>query len=252
MPLSYHLIDGYNLLHAAGLARETYGPGDYERTRYALLAKIADGLDDASRERTVVVFDAFDPPPGVAPRFRFREMTVEFAVESGEADARIEHLIRRHSAPRQLRVVSDDIRLKQAAKRRGGAAVRCESFLRRLERFASSGRSSAATDRPADATDDAHASIDAGTGDWLSYFGVAGDELPLPDETAMSDPAPRATDPSPPVTNSGRPKQPNPPSKTLNEAVDEPPADDLAFWQRRIDEALAEERLSDSRRRESS
>ena len=49
MPLPFHLIDGYNLLHVAGLARETYGPGDYERVRFALLIRIADGLDERRR-----------------------------------------------------------------------------------------------------------------------------------------------------------------------------------------------------------
>ena len=45
MPLPYHLIDGYNLLHAAGLAREKYGPGDLERALARLEANEAP-LDD--------------------------------------------------------------------------------------------------------------------------------------------------------------------------------------------------------------
>ena len=45
-----YLFDGYNLLHAAGLARANYGPGDLERARTALLLKVSDGLDDADRE----------------------------------------------------------------------------------------------------------------------------------------------------------------------------------------------------------
>src|SRR5688572_18723775 len=118
MPVPYHLIDGYNLLHAAGLARETYGSGDLERARFALLVRVADGLDDAQRGRTSVVFDAADPPPDAARQFRFRDMTIIFAVASTDADALIEELIRVHSSPRQLRVVSDDIRLQRAAKRR--------------------------------------------------------------------------------------------------------------------------------------
>ncbi len=34
------LIDGYNLLHAAGLGRARYGPGDLQRARQALLRKL--------------------------------------------------------------------------------------------------------------------------------------------------------------------------------------------------------------------
>lgn len=262
MPLTYHLVDGYNLLHAAGLARATYGPDDYERVRFALLVKIAEGLDDASRARTTVVFDAFDPPAGAIHRFRFREMTVEFAVETGEADERIEQLIRRHPSPRQLRVVSDDIRLKQAAKRRGSAAVGCETFLQRLDRYRNRDDSSAeptgtpAVPRGTDA---------AATGAWLDYFGIAGDEAAQPVEAShIARPEPEVeTHDAPPLsrpnaTNATSKSKPPKPDRRTRRAPSvsgpsaDPPAEDLAFWQKRIEDALAEEQASRDRRRESS
>ncbi|MGC1273981.1 MAG: NYN domain-containing protein [Planctomycetaceae bacterium] len=268
MSLSYHLIDGYNLLHAAGLARATYGPGDYERVRYALLIRIADGLDDAARERATVVFDAFDPPPDATARFRFRELTVQFAGDSGDADSLIEELIRRHSSPRQLRVVSDDIRLQRAAKRRGASAVKCDSFLRRLERFAApqtnpSGRS---------AGDDTPPAADAA--DWLAYFGLAEDDAAK--EVGKSVESVKADQPtaesradsfSQSPANSRRKSSQAQPSSTAGGAKNdmnrgqipparnrdsETPAEELSFWQRRIEEAFAEERSSRPHRPESS
>lgn len=262
MPLPYHLIDGYNLLHAAGFARATYGPGDLERARFGLLVRVADGLDDAERERTTVVFDAADPPPDAAGRFRFHEMTVLFAVETGEADALIEELIRRHSSPRQLRVVSDDVRLQRAAKRRGAQAVKSEAFLGRLNRKATS------LSRPKDRTRGEAAQEAAGqTGDWLAFFGLYGDDLaaqisepPAVIETDRPAAAsrPEVGQPSSSLkrsdATSGRKKtspERRPESRTPETDADAP-AEDIAFWQRRIEEALADEDASHERRSDAS
>ncbi len=252
MALPYHLIDGYNLLHAAGLSRETYGPGDYERARTALLVRICDGLDDGARERTTVVFDAFDPPIDAVSHFRFREVAVRFAVDAGEADHLIEQLIRRHSSPRQLRVVSDDIRVRQAAKRRGAAAVKCDAFLRRLDRYvASEGRSVAESRLPV-----------ASPGDWLDYFGLSGDDAktgfsdlndaagpsPLPDHRTAANEGQL-----PSSQRNGPPAPGRRPAKPISQDIESSsPADDIGYWQRRIEEVLAEERSRNSSRPESS
>ena len=63
MATPFHIIDGYNLLHAAGLGRPTYGPGDLERCRNRLLSFLRTHLRAAERARTTVVFDARDAPP---------------------------------------------------------------------------------------------------------------------------------------------------------------------------------------------
>ena len=47
------LIDGYNLLHAAGLARRRYGRDGLERSRNRLLDLLAGLLTDAERPRTL-------------------------------------------------------------------------------------------------------------------------------------------------------------------------------------------------------
>lgn len=245
MPLPYHLIDGYNLLHAAGLARASYGPGDLGRARTALLLRVAEGLDDPERERTTVVFDAADPPPDAERRFRFREVTVLFAVDGGEADALIEELIRRHPSPRQLRVVSDDIRLQKAAKRRGSQAVKSDAFLRRLRRQAE-------PSKPSDQTTENAA---AGVGDWLEFFGIGNEDLAadVVEEPTEPDAASVPVQPSGPLAKSqatsGTAKQAskeNIAGQSRRVTAPEPQTeaatgDDLGFWQRRIDELLAEE-----------
>jgi predicted RNA-binding protein with PIN domain len=244
MPLPYHLIDGYNLLHAAGLARASYGPGDLERARTALLLRVAEGLNDPERERTTVVFDAADPPPDAEHRFRFREIAVLFAVEGGEADALIEELIRRHPSPRQLRVVSDDIRLQKAAKRRGSQAVNSDAFLRRLKRQAEPTRS------PGRASEDAG----AGVGDWLEFFGIGKDGLvtgvaaePIHPESVPKPANPSGSSAKPqPASGSSKPaaggKRADPARReAASEKSEGTTGDELGFWQRRIDELLTDE-----------
>jgi len=128
MAKQFLIIDGYNLMHAAGLARPRYGPGDLERSRNRLLRFLKSALPDDLRRRTTIVFDAWEPPPGLQSTMMVEEMTVIYAVAPGEADAEIEKLIAAHSAPKQLTVVSSDRRLQQAAARRKARAIDSETW----------------------------------------------------------------------------------------------------------------------------
>lgn len=134
MPQEFLIIDGYNLMHAAGLARARYGPGDLARRRHRLLQRLKTILSEQQRRRTTVVFDAWEPPPEGNRLEKVAGMTVQFAAAPGEADAVIEELIAKHSAPKQLTVISGDRRLQQAAARRKAQAVDSETWLARQTR----------------------------------------------------------------------------------------------------------------------
>jgi predicted RNA-binding protein with PIN domain len=133
MPARFLIIDGYNLLHAAGLALANYAPGQLAAKRRELLIRIARRLSVEERQRCTVVFDAIDAPPNLASRFKHGEITVQFAKPGQEADEVIEHLISQHSAPRRLTVVSSDHRLQTAVIRRRGLGIDSEVFLKQLE-----------------------------------------------------------------------------------------------------------------------
>ena len=79
MAALFLIIDGYNLMHAAGLARATYGPGDLARKRLELLVKLARRLTIEERKRCTVVFDAIDAPPNLPGRFVHQEIVILFA-----------------------------------------------------------------------------------------------------------------------------------------------------------------------------
>jgi predicted RNA-binding protein with PIN domain len=133
MSVPFLIIDGYNLMHASGLARSTYGPGDLARQRHLLLVKLSRLLTAEERKRCTIVFDAIDAPADLPGRFKHEEMIVRFAERGHEADEMIETLIRQHSAPRRLMVVSSDHRIQTAINRRRGTAIDSDIFLKQLE-----------------------------------------------------------------------------------------------------------------------
>jgi len=133
MSAPFLLIDGYNLLHAAGLARLRYGPGDLERARHRLVGMLCEKLDVAEQMRCTVVYDAQNAPSDVRRDGKQNEIRVLFAAPGQDADGTIEDLIASHPAAKNLIVVSSDHRLHKAAKRRGAQPVDSEIFWERLQ-----------------------------------------------------------------------------------------------------------------------
>jgi predicted RNA-binding protein with PIN domain len=130
------IIDGYNVLYAAGrfLSRDT--SSGLEQDRRDLLRHVSRRLSPRERGRTTVVFDARDRGDLPAPPRREAELLVVFADRDGDADVTIERLIRTNSAPRRLCVVSSDHRLQKAARRRRATFLDSDVFLKRLARRA--------------------------------------------------------------------------------------------------------------------
>ncbi len=122
------LIDGYNLLHASGV----FGSGgrtSLESSREALLDWLGNILSDAQRRRTTIVFDARESLPGLPRWLEKHGLTILFSPRGREADDLLEELIRDHSAPRSLTVVSSDHRIHRAARRRRTTPVDSERWV---------------------------------------------------------------------------------------------------------------------------
>lgn len=185
MPQPFLIIDAYNLMHACGLARSRYGPGDLERGRNRFLKWLENRLTDAERRRATVVFDAHDAPRGLESTAIHEGMTVLYAPPGGDADSLIEELIAAHSAPSQIRVVSSDRRLRRAARRRRGTSVASEAFARQLEhRHENRADVSPDADQRAKQT----GSLDeAEVARWLSEFGPIPEAAELVDEEQSLD-----------------------------------------------------------------
>ena len=128
------LIDGYNVLHVAGILGHGVGPGSLQRARLALLNFLAESLDPKELARTTVVFDSHDAPWGLPRTLEHRGIAVYFAAKYESADELIEELILADSAPRRLTVVSSDHRLQRAAGRRRANAVDSDVWYAELVR----------------------------------------------------------------------------------------------------------------------
>lgn len=179
------LIDGYNLLYAAGWGRDTYGPGDLQRARERLLRHLQKTLQPDEQSRTLVVFDARRPPPDLSRDQQFGDIRIRYASPEGEADPVIESLIAAHSAPKRLTVVSADHRLQKAAKRRGATPLDSDRFLDRLHHRAVNSRPAVPEENQSD-----HPLSAAEVEAWLLEFRISS-----PQQSAIMTPPPPATTP---------------------------------------------------------
>ncbi len=128
------LIDGYNLMHARGLMDRKFPPDGLRKVRHKFLIDLAAALDPTEAHNTTVVFDAKLAPPDRPDHQKLKGITVLFAVNDEDADARIEILIAAHSAPKLLTVVSTDLRIRRAAERRRAIVMTSDDFLAKLEK----------------------------------------------------------------------------------------------------------------------
>jgi len=162
----HYLIDGYNLMHVAGLMRPRFGPGGLEKARRALIGVLAASLGEEAKHATVV-FDAHARPgsldPAAAPSAPTHGIEVVFAPPGEDADGVIERLVRTESTPRLLTVVSSDGRLRAAAKRRGTHSESSDEFWTRITRWRGKPKRAAppSTDKPSGRREANH---------WLNEF----------------------------------------------------------------------------------
>jgi len=121
-----YLIDGYNLLYALGLARKHGGREAWDRGRRQLLDWLADRHGDAAGDVTVI-FDAQKSFGGVVEETH-RGLRV-LRDRGRTADDTIEDLLKEERSPETLTVVSNDARVREAAKHCGTVIRKCEEYV---------------------------------------------------------------------------------------------------------------------------
>lgn len=193
------LIDGYNVLFAAGKIPRQIGPGALEQARRWLIQRLLRCFDTATRQETVVVFDAKDAPKHLPDAYQVSGIQVLFARDHEEADDLIEQRIRRESNPRRLLLVSSDFRLREVAARRRAKSMKSEDWLEQTDELAIAD-SSSANDAPSEkakpndpeAEEDQLSSSEVES--WLKAFRLTDPQDP-PDRS----PTPRGSDDVPVV-----------------------------------------------------
>jgi predicted RNA-binding protein with PIN domain len=119
------LIDGYNLLYALGRLTPRSRRAALGGARRWLLDRLRRGHGpDAD---VTVVFDGSTAPADVPAHEQHGRVRFEFSTGQ-TADDLIEDRIAADRAPGQLSVVSDDHRIRQAARRRGCAVLGCLDY----------------------------------------------------------------------------------------------------------------------------
>ena len=185
------IIDGYNLLHAAGLVRGKLIGKQLEGARLRLMKRLAYQMSKDDRANTTVVFDAKTVLVVSSREELIEGMRVLFPEPGHEADELIEEMIAQDPQPRMLRIVSSDRRLHRAARERMATAINSDRFLDELDerRAAPAEGSPSMVSRPPVPIPKENSPGGAGThvptGDvdyWLKEFG----EIEVPEEADLT------------------------------------------------------------------
>jgi predicted RNA-binding protein with PIN domain len=227
------LIDGYNLLHAAGMAQSNYRRGDLLRCRTRLLRFLLSNLTPAEICGTTVIFDAREPPPDRPASLVVSGIRVLFANPGGDADVLIQSWLERHPTPRRVTLVSSDRLLQRAARSRGSKFIGSEDFVHDLEARRTASLSQRGAAEMTDASKPRPQASAEQTAYWLKVFG----DVPVvpPDADDTTAPA------EPPHTAANRPtrepsrarrsmKSRKPDRQKDSKSTGNVSGDELAYW----------------------
>jgi predicted RNA-binding protein with PIN domain len=159
-----YLIDGYNLIHALGMIQRNMPPGGLEASRRRLLEFLTAAFTGSNADVTIV-FDAQGPQATGKRVQEHAGLHIRFAPRTQSADDLIEDLIEQSAQPDRLTVISNDMRLQNAARQRGARAWSHEDLLDSLDK-----KSSQATPTSDEANEKADHTSPAELQHWLTEF----------------------------------------------------------------------------------
>ena len=123
------IIDAYNLIFQCGFQpKKLDAPFALHKARQRLISELVLRIDQQTRKDVMLVFDAKNPRGYATPELIGQGFKIAFAREFEDADAMVIELLRRHSQPRQLTVVSSDHHIQTAATRRNATAVDADEW----------------------------------------------------------------------------------------------------------------------------
>ena len=154
------IIDGYNLLRSIEKTCEDFGSNGDVR-----LCHILDGYLRSVGEKGVIVFDGIGPPDKSGFNNR-SNLEIIFVGRSTDADSVIEDKISVNTAPKRLKVVSNDRRLRDAARRAKAISVKSEAFFDEVQKELGRKRG---IKEPAGKR---HGLTEGETDQWLEIFGL--------------------------------------------------------------------------------
>ena len=125
-----YLIDGYNLLHALGLARKDGGRAGWDGARAKLLDWLADRHADSPGD-VIIALDA-QTAYGTNVVVQIHRGLHVLHKPGASADDLIEELLAEETSPGSLTVVSNDNRIRSAAKQSRCNILKCGEYVDNL------------------------------------------------------------------------------------------------------------------------
>ena len=170
------LIYGYNLMfESTAVERSLDGKNALRAARGRMLHMLVDLIDESLRDKTTIVFDAKKAPPGLPDKYEYHGIQIVFARDWDSADELIQLEIRRHSAPKNLTVVSSDHAIHRKAIARGAHVIDSDDWLDQQVRARSRLESNVTQNAAAIAEQDLESKnrelSDEEKKKWLSEFG---------------------------------------------------------------------------------
>jgi predicted RNA-binding protein with PIN domain len=154
------IIDGHNLLHTIQKTNE-----ELQSISDIQLCQVISKYLKLTGQKGEIVFD------GTGPRDKsvfdnIINLEVLFAGQATDADGVIEHKIRLNTAPKRLKIVSSDRRLRKAAQTRKATVTKSETFWKDLEKQLSRRRT---IKEPAEKR---QGLSESETRQWMRFFGL--------------------------------------------------------------------------------
>lgn len=124
-----YLIDGYNLLRALRKLRMDEPPGIMANERSWLFQHLHQLMKESNRqsESILLVFDGFPVKDRKSQPAQTPGMEVVFS-QKIDADTWIENHLASVQFPKEWKVISDDNRIRKAAKNKGAQPISCLDF----------------------------------------------------------------------------------------------------------------------------
>lgn len=127
------IIDAYNLIFQCGFhPKKLDAPLALYKARQRLIHELVLRIKEQHRPDVILVFDAKNPRGQSTPDLEPQGFRIAYARDFEDADAMVIEILRQHSQPRQLTVVSSDHQIQTAATRRDATAMDADVWFDRL------------------------------------------------------------------------------------------------------------------------
>jgi hypothetical protein len=131
LPLITTLVDGYNLMLGSVVSPDAKAKRSLHDSRHYFLRWLESRLEPQQRPGVCIVFDT-SRSSHRDQYSTFHGIRIIYSTSHLSADECIQQLIKEHTSPQKLTVVSSDHQIQRAAKARGATSIDSEIWIESL------------------------------------------------------------------------------------------------------------------------